>query len=444
MKRHFLIILGLFLISTVQAGAFASDVVCADGFCSYDNSLDVQNESSTNEFTQFEIRDVEDDLNVLTPNGSSPRSTKFFMTTENGEPKNLTLSLPSAKKLNNAGSIVAIGSTVDNLSVNLNGRQGDATANASKVCADKVIAGDYGTSVKSRFLLARYADPALPMDRCVSSDLISIQNNEFGCDSGQAENNGTLVATRWLKRRQCEAKSARRMCVGRTMTIRCTWVAERFTPGSGSCSAGSPNGTSSLNPKPRGGGRGPGLDWECVPTLASATASGWRLQFPEYRVAESYVQSRRLAGKTDENICDELTGRNDSYLEGFPDIASHEMYFTMTGETVYKGNVNITDGQEFTVIKSKWVGKHSSSSIGNPHTIIAAPANTIFMDGTFKPCMTSGMHFDTHLWDVSNVACDFPIQVQRSVIYNVQSGGDGYTECNSKTQCQSGGGGLSW
>lgn len=406
----------IFLALISNSGALrAADIVCADGYCSYDASLDIRLEKNTADFTQFEIRGLNSDVNIYTPNGSSPRSTKVWLEPVDPNGTNVSVTLPSQKKLNNGGSTVLIGTSIDGLSINLSGRNGDGTHDASQVCAQKIIAGDYGPTIKSRFLLERYNDPTLPADRCVSADLVSIQNNEFTCPTGQSPSTATLTAMRWVKRRQCESKSERRMCVGKTMKITCTWIAERFTPGTGSCSQDHVNGTATLNPKPKGGGVA-GTDWVCDPTVASETASGWKLVYPnQFHVQESFVQSRRLAGKTDEMICDELTGRNTTYLEQFPDLVRNEVYDAPSGVFWNYGNVTIKEGEEWTVIKGKWYGKNSRSTIGNPWPVIYAPSSTYFMDGEFKPCFTSGMHGSNHLWSLLANGCTFTQTVNQEI-----------------------------
>lgn len=309
--------LSLLMIFATQ-GSFAADINCSDGGCTFDASLDIRNDSNTPEFSQFEVKDLNVPLKIEAPTGTSPRSTKVFIEAVDPDGENLTIALPSQRKLTSGGSAVVIGQSIKDLLVNLNGRDGDGTPSASSVCATKILNDEYGPQVKSRFLLARFNDPSLPTDRCVPSDLVNVQNNEFACTTGQTEFGGTaLSSNRWTQRRSCEALSDRKMCIKRKMKVSCTWVAERFTPGTEGCDENIPNGNATFNPKPRGGGRGSGRDWVCDQSLKSPTASGWKLQFPAVVVDESFVQSRRLAGKTDENICDELTGRFTTYLNGF-------------------------------------------------------------------------------------------------------------------------------
>lgn len=378
-----------------SASILAADINCSDGTCSFDPSLDIRNDSSTPEFSQFEVKDLNTDLNIFAPSGSSPRSTKIFISPIDPDGTDLTLSLPSERKLTSAGSAVVIGQSIKNLSVNLNGRPGDGTSSASLVCAEKVLAGDYGTSIKSRFLLARFNDPSLPANRCVPGDLTTIQSNEFTCSPGQTEFNGlSLLGNRWTKRRTCEAQSQRNMCLKRMMRVKCVWTAERFTAGSGSCDENEPNGTSILNPKPRGHGF-QGRDWVCDPSLSSTTASGWKLDIDPYIVEENWVQSRRIAGKTDEMICDELTGRNVGYLGTYPDIVMNEyregahLFSAIPSMPQADGTVSISRGY--------WWGKHKKGVIGNPQPHESVPPSTIMISGAFRACFTGGSHDWTHM-----------------------------------------------
>ena len=163
-NKAFVLLMGLFVL-LIQQKALAVQVNCSDGDCSFDPSLDIRNDSSTSEFNQFEVRSLNSDLRIEAPPGSSPRSIRTLVESLDEDGHNLNLNLLSTKKLNSAGSAVVIGKTFKDVSINLNGRNGDGTPDASTICSQKILGDEYGPQIKSRYLLARLNDSSLPEDR---------------------------------------------------------------------------------------------------------------------------------------------------------------------------------------------------------------------------------------------------------------------------------------
>lgn len=345
-------------------------IVCQDGHCSIPSSINASHVVETSSFSQFRITGLEDSLDVYAEDDTNPRNSKMTIFESEGEAINLNIHLPSTKAGVPGGSTVVIGDNLSSLSVNTSGANGAGADDASIVCARKIMAGDLGPNARSSFIISRNSDPSLPTDRCTTEDMVALQNSTFNCDPSFAEFDGISVnASRINKRRQCTAESSRMMCVDRKVKISCTWVADKF-PDKASCSPEHPEGTAVLSPKPRGGGYG-GRDWECDPDLASTTASGWKLRFDPFILSESYLNSRRQTGISDEVICDELTGRNTTYLNSISSMTKN--YYTRRGYgghqvTGYSNMVPATNSME--VKGGHWIDHSSDPVRSNPGRVI--------------------------------------------------------------------------
>lgn len=384
----------------VSANTFSEDINCSDGTCTYDPSFDIVNESNTSTFTQFDIRNVLSDVLIQSQNGASPRNVKFSITSIEGDAKDVTINLPSFKAMNSGGSAVMIGDTVKNLSLNISGRNGDASANASVICANRILNGIYGNTIKSKFLLARINNPSLPADKCTDFDIGQIQGDQFGCNPGSSEIVGqNISARRWMKRRSCESRSVRNMCVAKRVKITCTWLAQKFA-GKTSCLGTVPAGNATLNPSPRGGGAY-GKQWTCDPALANNDHSGWKITFNPFNQDESWLLARKNAGKSDEIICDELTGRDSTYLSSFYELTA-SYYFSGPGRArVHMGYSAPGVKGSLEVNRGYFHGYHQKTLLGNPIRVIPTPNVGFALDATTKPCGSAytktGAHFESRL-----------------------------------------------
>ena len=386
----------LALIMTIGFNSYAQNISCGDGNCSYDNDLDIRNDQNLSSFTQFDVHNLENNLQITTPVGAAPRNVKLSINNIDGGISDFLLSLRSTRKGFGGGSAVIIGSKTKNMSVDVSGRKGDDALNASYVCANKVLNGEFGEAIKSRFLTMRIGNPALPADQCTQDDLLSVQGNQFSCGAGFTEFDGINInASRWTPRRECTSRSERNLCVQRRMKITCTWLAEKL-PGRSSCEMSSWNGDNGFNPRPRGGGAG-GKQWSCDPSVSSASASGWKITFDPFFKDEAWIGSRRLGGMTDEDICDELTQRHDDYISGFPELVANN-YENINGVTTSIGaDSRLVNKKTLSVSRGSWLGNFSGAAVAsNPDRVITMPSSGHVLGVETNPCRTAGINNEAH------------------------------------------------
>ncbi len=357
----------------------------------------VQNDSDFVNFTQFELNNNSNDLEIITTPGESPRDIRFYVDSTDSNGQNVSINLSSSKTLNDSGEIVLISDVLANLDVTLNGHNGEDSLNAGRVCAQKILNDELGAEVKNIFLQNRIDNPALPNDECTEDDLSKIQSDTFGCDPTFSElASPSLNSTRWVKKRTCSANAQRKMCVKRTMTVKCTWLGQDI--GKGCCSNAQ---------KPPGGGIG-GVDWQCNPSLCGDGNSGWYLDnFPTYSVDESYVRDRRSTGMSDGEICDELTGRDINYLNsGFTELRKSTSISKLSHSSFYR------DSDGMSAIK---VGRGSGSygspvSVSDPYVFgVQAPGQSIYVGyekhrGCFERYYSNGNRIND-LWDIIHMGC---------------------------------------
>ncbi len=311
------------------------NITCENGACSIDPALTIQNHVDEMSYTRLEINGLDDTLEINTSSNQSPRDVRINLETELIDSHDLNINLSSSKTQNNAGEPVIIADSLKDLNIVLDGKNGVDSDEASTVCATKIINEDYGLDVKAQFLLARANDSSLPNDRCTTSDLQSISDNQFSCDNGFNETVTSVNAQRWTKRKSCRGESSRKMCVQRKMRIQCIWLGQT---NKGTCGTDRPADTSGL------------VTWQydaarCNPGITS----GWYFDAGTTIVDEEYVLSRRLLGTSDDDICNEITRRHellpekhayfntDSFNTGNVATVAHPYYVDSDGvRAVYK------------------------------------------------------------------------------------------------------------
>lgn len=388
----------LFLITMMAIGlnSYAQTISCGDGGCSYDNDLDIRNDQNFSSFTQFDVHNLENTLQIRTPPTQAPRNIKLSVSDVEGSINDFILNLRSNRKGFAAGSAIVLSSKTKNMSIDVSGRKGDNALDASYVCANKVLNGEFGEAIKSRFLTMRIHNPALPSDQCTQEDLLSVQGNEFQCGVGFSEFDGVNIrANRWTPRRDCSSQSQRNLCVQRRMKVTCTWLAEKL-PNRDSCSSSDWDGVDGYNPRPRGGGAG-GKQWTCDEDVSSSSASGWKITFDPVYKDEAWISSRRLAGMTDEDICDEITGRHTDYIAGFPEIVGN-YYENINRDKVSLGSDSpVINKTSLTVTRGAWLGNFSTQSeVNNPRRVINMPNSGHVIGVETNPCKSAGLTNESH------------------------------------------------
>jgi hypothetical protein len=379
------------LMMTVGMNAHSQAIYCGDGSCSYDPDLDIRNDENFSSFSQFDVFNLENTLQITTPSDQAPRNVKLSVSNVEGSINDILINLRSSKKGFAGGSAIVLSPKNKNMSIDVSGRKGNDALNASYVCANKVLNGEFGEAIKSRFLTMRINDPSLPSDQCTQADLLSVQGNQFSCGEGFSEFDGiNILANRWTPRRECTSQSQRNLCVQRRMKITCTWLAEKI-PGRSSCEPTNSNGDDGFNPRPRGGGAG-GKNWICDPAVASDFASGWKIVFDPVYKDEAWVQSRRLAGMTDEDVCDEITQRFGDYMQGFSDVVGNYYENINSVKTTLGVNSEVDNKTRLTVTRGAWLGNfNSQAQASNPRRVINMPSSGYVVGVETSPCRAAGV-----------------------------------------------------
>lgn len=395
------------ILILISFNSLAQDnILCENGSCNYDPDLTIQNDSDGASYTEFEIDSPTDAITISSTVGESPRDVRFSINQNTLEGQDLSINLSSFKSYNDSGEVVVFASAIDNLNIVLNGNNGSDSPTAAKLCAQKVLNGDFGTDVTTIFNNNRIADPTLPLDECVAKDLEDVRDQKFSCDGAFSEvATSNLTATRWEKRKQCEGLAQRKMCVKKTMDVTCRWLGEKITSTAGLCCDGSDPSVGEK--KPLGGGVSGVGDWQCNPSLCDTEHSGWNISFPTYRLDESYVTLRRDSGMSDENICDELTGRDTFYLDSFSNIRSSKIV-NKSGSTIYSGTSNFffdsDDRRAIRIYDGYWYGLTSNGKLMSSDKFqTITPSNLRFITAEgFRSCYLAGSEFDSHLNSLMN------------------------------------------
>lgn len=163
------------------------EVTCKDNNCSYPASLTVTPLNLTN-FTKFEIPILTDALKILTPDGEKTRDFRTYVLTKNLTGEDIEVDTNSLTPTSKGSSFVLIGDSIRNLKIDTSGFSDTAHSNSSTICATKIKAGDYGSTVRSKFLARRTADPSINPNRCDNIDVQNVRDfSQVTCDPGFTE-----------------------------------------------------------------------------------------------------------------------------------------------------------------------------------------------------------------------------------------------------------------
>ena len=225
-------ILLIFSISLITGSwAFAQEnqepaetIDCSNGQCTTSFTPDLLLEKPF--FTSIEVGTNDANIDVSTPEGQTPRSLRLSV--NNGEnSRDLTIDLSSQKEGENAGDIYVIGDRFRNLTVRLNGYNGERGKDASEICAENVLAGEYGSDVRDFFQGRRDADPGVPTNRCDRVDLNYLQTFSFTCDDPSyqpvAGTNPVVDVKRLRTKSRCTGVLVRDLCLRRKRIGVCRW-----------------------------------------------------------------------------------------------------------------------------------------------------------------------------------------------------------------------------
>lgn len=215
----------LFLL--VGAPAMGADKIiqCSNSTCSANFAPQSQLEKPN--YSAIEVGANQDNIVVSVPANSAPRSVRLSVQNGAFPGKNLNVNLSSTRASDNAGSVVIIGDTFNNLVVQSNGYNGSRGKDASELCAERFRAGQYGVDSKSFFEQRRQADPSLTLTRCDRLDLNYLQTYKFQCDDASfqqfAVENPQVEVNRLRARAQCSGVSVQDACIKKRATVQCQW-----------------------------------------------------------------------------------------------------------------------------------------------------------------------------------------------------------------------------
>lgn len=131
----------------------------------------------------------------------------------------------------------------------------------------------------------------------------------------------------------------------------------------------------------------------CDQGLSGDGSSGWKLHFDPFVVRESWLTSRRNGGISDEAICDELTGRDTTYLNSIPSLT--ENFYMFQGTKKSTGHSTVAPDKSLTIKRGYWHGYSSNSYMTNPQRDIHIGNIGWVFSATSKPCNSNVMRTES-------------------------------------------------
>jgi hypothetical protein len=318
-------------------------IICDNGSCSPSGGISVLTQTEQINQSQIEIDTSTSPIDVIVPNGESPRNV--YLEISDNTDQNLSFDMKSSKEANSGGSFALFAKNLNTLSAILNGKSGNSANDSASKCASDILNNALGSAVRAQFLQARTNDSSLPSDKCVEGDLNLIGVNQFSCPSTFTETTTGLDSTRWTKKRKCIGQAERKMCLERKMKIKCIWLGQTNKP---TCGEDRPADTTGV------------VEWlydadKCIPNVNS----GWYFDAGEKIVSEDFVQSRRLLGVSDAEICSEVTGRHTL-------LPTHHSGFNLNKRNGSSAEVNsyFIDTDGIRAVKKKQFNWYGYSSNG--------------------------------------------------------------------------------
>jgi hypothetical protein len=220
----------ILIILALNMSSFAAtkNVVCGFGECRPDFNSSIYLEKSN--MTFIDAGDFnEDEIQINLPSNQEPRALFFSVNNNDTSGKDLFVNLQSKRQGFNSADFVLVGDVFDDVNLTIDGYEGVSGKSASEICAEKVLASEYGEFYKNQFLSRRTADINLPADRCVEEDVEEIQRTSFSCleetsDLDFIETEFSLVNVERVKFKQkCTGTSQKYKCVKRKVKAECQW-----------------------------------------------------------------------------------------------------------------------------------------------------------------------------------------------------------------------------
>lgn len=177
-------------------------------------------------YTAIDVGNNTQNMEVSVPTGQTPRALRISL--NNGDtPRDLSVNLSSTREGTNSADVYIVGDMFRNLSINLSGFNGTRGKDASEICAERVVAGNYGADIKSFFESRRSADPGISTTRCDRIDLGYMQTFAFTCDDTAYTytpgTNPVIDVIRTRTKARCSGNLVRNVCARRKANILCRW-----------------------------------------------------------------------------------------------------------------------------------------------------------------------------------------------------------------------------
>ncbi|MEK2647422.1 hypothetical protein [Bdellovibrio sp. BCCA] len=200
------------VISPTGSGVFAADNGTSSSIATSNGKPVVNTTAAMNTGT----------LDVLTEANTPTSIVNVYLDNKNTLGSAVNVNLDLSAKFNKAASYAPVSSQdasnalvvtsfLGNITADVSGYEGLAGKNSSMICADRIMAGDYGVDVKTAFEARRQADSALSLSVCDATDVASVTNAKAPvCSIGTYDNskNGQsspiFTVKKAVKKRKCE------------------------------------------------------------------------------------------------------------------------------------------------------------------------------------------------------------------------------------------------
>ncbi|MCP4914600.1 MAG: hypothetical protein GY909_15905 [Oligoflexia bacterium] len=334
------------LLTLLSISSLANQTyLCDDSDCHNPNQT--YEFSDTNNEYYLRIEENDDNLTINSDFLSKEVQLNLNLNNdlENNSPFNVTIDLTSSVLNLNSSSMVAKSDILSSFNFTSNGRDGEDAKNASVLCAESVINGDYGNDIKNFFENRRLLDSNLS-NSCDQVDIDYIQST-FSCPIGTIEGNSNIVDVESVERKRlCTGVAQKAICLKRDVKIKCkTYLKGRFC-----CDDIAPNDTYPNSQEFYSHDSNLGNNWQCDPNrcqeLSTGTLNGYfyerEYDFWEHElvgVDRGALCNQKIAEEIDEqeDLTISFNGDNTVHLKnsnGTDDLDSRYFFipsFTVTG-----------------------------------------------------------------------------------------------------------------
>lgn len=225
----------LFILSAYNGYGALKTIECSEGSCS--TNFLPQKQSDKLYYSSIDVgQQNADDIEVKVNQNSEPRSVRLAVENNVIGGRNMSVSLTPRSDKANAGDLIILGDFLNNITVNLDGYTGTSGKNSSRMCYEEYAKGDNGafsSELYRTFNDARFLDPMLPKNDCVSFDVDNLFNT-FSCEPGFTEvedaNNPSVLVSRLKGKNRCLGLGFINVCLSKTVKVECTYRVKYVYP----------------------------------------------------------------------------------------------------------------------------------------------------------------------------------------------------------------------